>query len=98
MSDKPNCYTCIHRGSVPGDAHSCCKHPDSGNSGGGNDMMSGIINMLSSKPVDNKLNIQAHEHGIRNGWFMYPWNFDPSWLISCDGHTAKEEKVEEAVV
>jgi len=24
---KPNCYECKHRGTVPGDAHSCCRHP-----------------------------------------------------------------------
>lgn len=30
------------------------------------------------------------KHGIRNGWFFYPYDFDPCWLISCDGFVAKE--------
>ena len=21
----------------------------------------------------------GNEHGIKNGWFMYPFNFDPCW-------------------
>jgi hypothetical protein len=24
-------------------------------------------------------------HGISKGWFRWPFNFDPTWLISCDG-------------
>jgi hypothetical protein len=32
--------------------------------------------------------LQAHvegsPHGIRKGWFLWPWNFDPTWLVSCD--------------
>lgn len=35
------------------------------------------------------LNMNAHvkgsEHGRRNGWFIWPWNYDPIWLESCDG-------------
>jgi hypothetical protein len=29
--------------------------------------------------------VEGHPQGIRNGWFMWPINFDPTWLISCDG-------------
>lgn len=25
------------------------------------------------------------EHGIKNGWFFHPLNFDPIWLRYCDG-------------
>ena len=27
MNQKPDCYKCRYRGTVPGDAHSCCKYP-----------------------------------------------------------------------
>jgi hypothetical protein len=37
------------------------------------------------------LNIKEDSHGIRHGWFIWPANFDPTWLISCEGFTAKEE-------
>lgn len=29
--------------------------------------------------------VTGNEHGIRNGWFRWPLNFDPTWLLTCDG-------------
>ncbi len=29
-------------------------------------------------------------HGVRNGWFYWPHNFDPIWLQVCDGVEKKE--------
>jgi hypothetical protein len=31
------------------------------------------------------LNVDAEEHGKRNGWFRWPSNFDPVWLTKCEG-------------
>ena len=59
MEKKPNCYECVHRGPVAGDAHSCCNNPVAV--------------------------VTGDAHGIRKGWFMHPFNFDPVWLTSCDG-------------
>lgn len=64
-TEKPNCYNCVHRGTLPGDAHSRC-------------------NNITAKVV-------GHEHGIRSGWFMWPLNYDPTWLISCDGFSDNPE-------
>jgi len=36
------------------------------------------------------LNIAGDPHGIKNGWFMWPLNFDPIWLRNCDGFERKE--------
>jgi hypothetical protein len=33
-------------------------------------------------------------HGICNGWFIWPINFDPVWLENCDGFESKEAKEE----
>lgn len=87
MSDKPNCYECEYRGRVPGDAHSCCHYP-------GTD--TGILSMFEQKNIDLiiKLNIKAHGHGVKRGWFLWPVNFDPTWLINCDGFTHKPIKEE----
>lgn len=30
-------------------------------------------------------NVEGDSHGIRMGWFLWPVNFDPTWLVSCDG-------------
>lgn len=80
---KPDCYQCKHRGVVPGDTHSCCQYP-------GNE--TDIFKFLSRANVQNtlKLQIRAHPHGIRKGWFMWPVNFDPVWLENCEGFVAKE--------
>lgn len=36
------------------------------------------------------LGIKGNDYGIRNGWFVWPYDFDPTWLISCNGFTKKE--------
>lgn len=59
--DKPDCYQCVHRIEIPGDAHSRCNNHDA--------------------------KVKGHPHGIRRGWFLWPVNFDPVWLLSCDGFT-----------
>lgn len=83
--EKANCYKCKFRGTVPGDAHSCCKYP--GNK-------TGMFDMFDSGNDKNreKLNIKAAEHGIRSGWFMWPTNFDPTWLENCDGFEEKNNE------
>ena len=32
---------------------------------------------------------KGHPHGIRNGWYLFPFNYDPVWLENCDGFEAK---------
>lgn len=85
---KANCYDCIYRGSVPGDAHSCCNHP-------GNE--TGLLDFFSKANMTNisKLHIQAEQHGVVSGWFFWPVNFDPVWLINCDGFTPKVKEGKE---
>lgn len=36
-----------------------------------------------------ELNIKGDPHGIKKGWFNFPWNFDPVWLDNCDGYEEK---------
>ena len=24
---------------------------------------------------------EGDPHGVRNGWWMFPWNYDPVWMI-----------------
>ena len=84
------CYECKHRGTVPGDCHSCCKHPET--KMGDNPLENMMAIFASVGRVEPqigvaalKLNIDAEEHGIKSGWFNWPWNFDPIWLKNCDG-------------
>jgi hypothetical protein len=90
---KANCYECKFRGEVPGSAHSCCKHPGSGNDGDPFiKLMAIFAGVGRHAPIGNhegirKLNIRGNPHGIRMGWFNWPYNFDPTWLENCDGFT-----------
>ena len=34
--------------------------------------------------------VKGNPTGVRNGWFSWPFNFDPSWLVSCDGFGKKD--------
>lgn len=62
-TDMNKCYTCEHRGTIPGDCHSRCNNQNA--------------------------KVKGNPHGIANGWFMFPINFDPVWLEKCDGYTEK---------
>lgn len=84
--EKANCYKCIHRGTVPGDAHSCCNYPGIK----GKSLFDFFLNIEVNKIVLNELKIKADPYGIQMGWFMWPCNFDPVWLQNCNGFTKKE--------
>lgn len=44
-----------------------------------------------SDPMNNgNLNIVGSPHGIEHGWFMWPFNFDPTWLLNCNGFEEKQ--------
>ena len=62
-SVKPNCYTCVFKGVVPGNAHISCSNW--------------------------KATVTGDPYGIKNGWFIWPFLFDPTWLRSCNGHKEK---------
>ena len=90
MKKKFDCYKCAHRGGVAGSTHSSCKNPlvqDEANDAMGNIMA--IFASVGRGPAviagAEKLNIKGSPHGIKNGWFNWPYNFDPIWLENCDG-------------
>ena len=86
---ESKCYECEYRGNVPGDTHSCCRHPEiKKNPQAEFYAIMGIgPNTRTAKDV---LNIRANQHGVKKGWFAWPVNFDPVWLENCDGF--KENK------
>ena len=82
------CYDCKHRGHIPGDAHSCCKHPDLGEADRFECLMAILASVGRVYPAINKkyidFGIKANPHGIQRGWFNWPYNFDPVWLENCN--------------
>ena len=92
--DRPNCYECKHRGTLPGNAHSRCRHPSNGKSEDPLLEMLGIFASVGRTPpmqMETGLNVKGNPQGVRNGWFNWPWNFDPVWLESCDGWEARDQ-------
>jgi hypothetical protein len=71
--EKPNCYKCKYRSELVYSAHSECKHPLA------------IYEARAQILGGTLLNVSGSPYGIRNGWFRYPFNFDPTWLKSCNG-------------
>lgn len=72
---KPNCYRCKHRRGLTYSCHSSCEHP----------LMSGKARVLALATGINPLGVTGSEHGLKNGWFFWPLDFDPVWLETCDG-------------
>ena len=65
------CFSCIHRREIPGDAHTRCSKPDK--------------------------NMTGNPHGIKRGWFFYPFNFDPVWKEKLCSNYQTSEAVSDAV-
>ena len=87
--NKPNCYECKYRGRIPGSAHSMCNHP--ANEEVLNDPFLAMTSIFASVGravplrIDTGLNVKGAPHGVRNGWFNFPFSYDPTWLERCDG-------------
>lgn len=87
---KPNCYDCQHRREIPGDCHSECRHPLISDM----DRILAPVMLMARKQdlgVMKCLNVLGDQTGIKHGWFMWPLNFDPTWLITCDGFEPRKE-------
>jgi hypothetical protein len=79
------CYQCRHRRDLPGDMHSGCRHPLT-EAVHGNPLAPLIEAMGHALPVPVPgLNVIGDKHAIGMGYWSWPINFDPVWLISCDG-------------
>jgi len=82
--ENPNCRKCKHRRSIPGDAHSECKHPFIEESPLG--FLAAFIGVNDEGSARRKLNIQTNSHGVKMGWVNWPMNFDPVWIENCEGY------------
>lgn len=93
---KPNCYECKHRRDLVGNCHSRCAHPQAG--GEAEDPFGAMMAMFASVGRAGpqigegaiELGIKADAHGMMNGWFNWPFNFDPTWLKECQGFEKKK--------
>ena len=89
---KPDCHECKHRGTNPGTTHIRCNHPS--NEHTDSLALEALAILASAGRINNfqiktDLTIKGHPTGMRRGWFNWPYNFDPTWLLECDGFEAK---------
>lgn len=89
MKNKPNCYECKHCRDIPGNAHKKCVHPNLPTP-----EKSPFIELVSIMGGglfmnNNSIGVTGERHGIKMGWFNFPLNFDPCWLLTCDGFDQK---------
>jgi len=90
-----DCWSCKHRRAIPGSCHIRCAHPLVP---APEPITQVLATLASARRVPfmqdcdalDTLNIQGSPHGIRNGWFNWPLDFDPTWLLNCDGYDRKE--------
>lgn len=88
MTSKPDCYRCLHRRNAIGSAHSRCEHPKAKEGLHPAAETLSMFGLLASG--GEALGLDADMHGVVNGWFAWPFNFDPVWLRACSGFEAKE--------
>ena len=76
-----HCYSCQHRRTVAGSAHSRCAHP----SFGSGDVMSPLAMIAAMEMMQTgryrAFAITGSAHGITNGWFSWPLDYDPVWMV-----------------
>ena len=94
MEKKFHCFSCKFKGNVPGSAHICCNHPSLKKIKDNPTLkLAGMFASVKRGPPmvfsSMELNIRGNPHGIKNGWFNFPFNFDPTWLENCDGYEEK---------
>lgn len=44
-----------------------------------------------------RANVRGDANGIKSGRFIWPFIFDPAWLISCDGFKSIQNSAEQGV-
>lgn len=95
QATKPDCYKCIHRGANPGTAHIRCNHPSNQAAHSPAPAAMAILASIGRIPpfqIKTALTVKGHPTGLLRGWFNWPYNFDPTWLLECDGFEAKDAK------
>jgi hypothetical protein len=81
----------MFRDKVPGSAHSSCnvlKHVGDKSAIAESAIALGIASIKDEHGNDA---VKLDPHGVRNGWAMWPINFDPVWVDSCLFYINKED-------
>lgn len=84
------CYKCKYAKPIPGDCHIRCDHYLLHNASNKN-IVYLSLSTLSPRDISNikttakKLKIKIDIYGFSRGLAMWPFNFDPKWILNCNG-------------
>jgi len=67
---RNKCYECIYRRDLK-----CIYRRD----------LTWWVHSECVSPNVQDMEVKGNEHGIKKGWFHWPYNFDPVWLEKCNG-------------
>ena len=91
MSEKRiNCYECRYRGTILGDRHSKCQHPEVKKTGISDGFMIDIAEAVLGKADGARLKL-----GIKGGGQTWPANYNPVFLTACRGFEPKDDESKE---
>ena len=89
-----DCYKCKFRGGVIGSAHSSCSvirqaHPEKGS------LLELVLAGGQIKMSDSEGNplVELNQWGVKNGWAMWPIDFDPVWIDNCKFFSTKDDSL-----
>lgn len=88
LAGTPDCRKCEHQRGVLGSTHSACHHPSIQREHGME--LLAVLGGLPDLNAASRLGVTCHAHGLRSGWFAWPYNYDPVWLLSCNGFQERE--------
>lgn len=85
------CWGCLHSRTIPGNAHLACHHPAT--LVAHRHPLAPVITVTGNAlPLAVPgLSVAGLDQGIDRGWFAHPFNFDPVWLVACDGYAPEDE-------
>lgn len=90
---KNNCLNCDFKGTVAGSCHISCNYPKFDDK---NKLNISIL-LLGNFPEANSFlksnfGFSIDQHPVLNGWFNFPFDFDPSWIQGeCIKHSKNPE-------
>jgi hypothetical protein len=84
FSEKPNCYHCKFRRELGYSAHSKCVALTDKLEGDEKKEAETMISLLNSVGMVKSDAVKFNQHGVDNGWAIWPNNFDPNWLEKCE--------------
>lgn len=65
------CLNCKHKGKIKNSHHIKCCHP--------------LIEKEGFKGAALNLSVTVSYLGIVEGYCLWPYNYDPIWIVSCEG-------------